>query len=384
MGTPKIKSKDDMRRLKGEMEKWIQVREQAARRQVSNAEEELKRVLGENAKVKKALGAGPAVEPVPPPPQDEPLIRDEEHQCREGNELRSPCGKSVHDNQVIRAFEKPLEQQPHDSQDATQIASGFLKELEQLRLQVAILRNENWRLESTHKTDQETIEGLRTEMQEAITELDELRTRQTAKNVHSAPDPTQQIQHGEVYMPPTPLITPRDTEAPHNLQSAKAPAQSLGDNCPSKVAETPKVKGKKGKAAVMPTPIKPVLFVNPTSPQESSIQSYQQKMYLLQVKVYSQLPVDASDIPWPVLPLPGKAYPIKIHGRKEIQLTDVMKFVKAFWIGGNGLAKKRAVEMISAWSWMCHAGRVKCTKDLRSWIERTTTFLHEAKRKLGL
>lgn len=365
----------------------MEVREEAARRQVSNAEEELKRVLGENAKVKKALGAGPAVEPVPPPPpqvpQDEPLIRDEEHQCREGNELRSPCGKPVRDNEVIRAFEEPLEQQPYDSQDTTQIA-GFLKELEQLRLQVAVLRNVNWRLESTHKTDQETIEGLRLEMQEAITELDELRTRQTATNAHSAPDTTQQIQHGEVYMPPTPLITPRDAKAPYNLRSAKAPAQSLGGNCPSKVAETPMVKRTKRKAAVMPTPIEPVLFVNPTSPQESSIQSYQQEMYRLQVKVYSQLPVDVSDIPWPVLPLPGKAYPIMIHGRKEIKLTDVMEFVKAFWIGGNGLAKERAVEMISAWTWMCQAGRVKCTKDLRSWIGRTTTFLHQAKRKLGL
>jgi hypothetical protein len=383
MGTPKIKSKDDMRRLKEEMEKWMEVREETAKRQVSDADEVLKRVLGENAKVKKALGAGTAVALVPPP-QDKPLTQHEKHR----NELRSPCGKPVHDNEVTRAFEEPLEQQPHTHhrQGTTQIAqnAGFLEELEQLRLQVAILRNENWRLESTHKIDQETIEGLRLEMQEAITELDELRTRQTAKNVHSSSAPIQQTQHGEVHMLPTPLITPRAAEAPHNLQRANAPVQSLGDNCPPKISEKPKVKRKKRKAAVMPTPIEPVLFVDPTCPQESSIQSYQQKMYLLQVKVYSQLPVDVSDIPWPILPLPGNAYPIMIHGRKEIKLTDVMEFAGAFWIGGNGLAKERAVEMISAWSWMCIGRRVKCTKDLRSWIGRTTTFLRQAKEKLAL
>jgi len=382
MGTPKIKSKDDMRRVKEEMGKWMQVREETAKRQVSDAEEVLRRVLGENSKVKKALGAATVVALVPPP-QDKPLIQEEEHQCRDVNELRSPCGKPVHDNEVTHVFEVPLEQQPYDNQDITQIAD-FLEELEQLRLQVAILRNENLGLESTHKIDQETIEGLRLEMQEAITELDVLRTRQTAKNVHSVSAPTQQIQHGEVYVPPTPLITPRDAEAPYNPQWAKAPMQSLRDNCPPKVAEKPKVKGKKKKAAVMPTPIEPVLFVDPTSPQESSIQSYQQKMYLLQVKVYSQLPVDVSDIPWPILPLPGKAYPVMIRVRTEIKLTDVMEFSKTFWIGGNGLAKERAAEMISAWSWMCQGKRVKCTKDLRSWIGRTTTFLCKARRKLGL
>ena len=375
MGTPKIKSKDDMRRLKEEMEKWMQVREETARRHVSNAEEELKRVLGENGKVMKALGTRPA--------KSEPLIRDDGHQyCRrEENELRSPCSKPLHDNEVIRPFEEPLKQQPYDIQDATQIA-GFLEELEQLRLQVASLRNENARLESTHQIDLETIEGLRLEMQEAITELDGLRTRQTAENVHSASDPAQKIRHGEVYVPPTPLATPRDAEPHNNPQWAKA-VPPPGGNCPPKVAEKPKVKRKR-KAAVMPVPIEPVLFVDPTTPQESSIQSYQQKMYLLQVKVYSRLDVDVSDIPWPVLPLHGKAYPVMIHGRKEIKSADVMEFAKAFWIGGNGLAKERAVEMISAWSWMCPPGRVNCTKDLRSWIGRTTTFLRLAKEKLGL
>ncbi len=375
MGTPKIKSKDDMRRMKEEMEKWMEVREVTARRQASDAEEQLKRVLGENAKVMKALGAKPAT--------SKPLIQDEEHECREGKELRFPCGKPILDNEVIQTFEKPIEQQPYDIQGATQIA-GFLEELEQLRLQVALLHNENSRLESTHQTDQETIEGLRLEMQEAITELDVLRTRQTAENVHSASDPAQQIQHGEVYVPPTPLITPRDAETQHTLQGAKAPVPSPGDNCPPVGAEKPMVKRKKKKAAVMPAPIEPVLFVDPATPQESSIQSYQQKMYLLQVKVYSQLPVDVSDIPWPVLPLPGMAYPIMIHRRKQIQSADVMKFTKAFWIGGNRLAKERAVEMISTWSWMCHAGRVICTKDLRSWIARTTTFLRLANEKLSL
>ena len=373
MGTPKIKSKDDMRRLKEEMEKWMQVREETARRHVSNAEEELKRVLGENGKVMKALGARPA--------KSEPLIRDDGHQyCRrEENELRSPCSKPLHDNEVIRPFEEPLKQQPYDIQDATQIAA-FLEELEQLRLQVASLRNENSRLESTHQIDQETIEGLRLEMREAITELDELRTRQTAENVHSASDSAQQIRHGEVYVPPTPLITPGDAEPRSNPQRVKA-VPPPGGNCPPKVTEKPKIKRK---AATMPAPIKPVLFVNPTTPQESSIQSYQQKMYLLQVKVYSQLAVDVRDIPWPVLPLSGKTYPIMIHSRKEIKLADVMKFAKAFWIGRNGLAKERAVEMISTWSRMCLPGRVNCTKDLRSWISRTTTFLHLAKEKLGV
>ena len=188
MGTPKIKSKDDMRRLKAEMEKWMHVREETARRQVSNAEEELKRVLGENGKVMKALGAKLAM--------SEPLIRDEERQSREGNELRPLCSKPLHDNEVIRPFEGPFKQQPYyDIQDATQIA-GCLRELEQLRLQVASLRNENSTLESTRQVDQETIQGLRLEMQEAITELDELRTRQTAENVHLASAPAKQIQHG--------------------------------------------------------------------------------------------------------------------------------------------------------------------------------------------
>ena len=379
MGPPKIKSKDDMRRLKDDMEKWMEVREVTARRQASDAEEELKRVLGENAKVMKALGAKPAM--------SKPLIiRDEEHECREGNELRSPCGKSVHDHEVIRPIEKPLEQQPYDIQAAAQIA-GFLTELEQLRLQVALLRNENRRLESTHQIDQETIEGLRLEMQEAITELEDLRTRQTSENVlsASAPAPAQLIQHGEeVYVLPTPLITPRDAETQHNLQKAKAPVPSPGDNCPPKVVEQPMVKRKKRKAAVMPTPVEPVLFVDPTTPQEASIQSYQQKMYQLQVKVYSQLPVDISDIPWPILPLPGKAYPVMIHRRKAIQSADVMEFTELFWIGGNGLAKERAAEMISTWSWMCPPGRVNCTKELKSWIGRTTTFLRLAKEKLRL
>jgi len=364
------------------MGKWMEVREETAKRHVSDAEDMLRRVLGENAKVKKALGAETAVALVPPPLHN-PLIQEDEHPCRDVNELRSPCGKPVHDNEVTQAFEVPLEKQPYDNQDTTQIA-GFLEELEQLRSQVAILRNENLRLESAHKIDQETIGGLRLEILEAITELDVLRTRQTAKNVHSASAPTHQIQHGEVYVPPTPLITPRDAEAPYNPQWAQAPMQSLRNNCPHKVAEKSKLKGKKKKAAVMPTPTEPVLFVDPTSPQESSIQSYQQKMYLLQVEVYSQLPVDISDIPWPILPLPGKAYPVMIHGRTEIKFTDVMEFAQTFWIGGNGRAKERAVEMISAWSWMCPAGRVKCTKDLRTWIRRTTTFLYQARKNLGL
>ena len=166
------------------------------------------------------------------------------------------------------------------------------------------------------------------------------------------------------------------------LQRTKT-APPPGGNCPPKVAEKPKVK-KKRKAAAMPAPIEPVLFVDPATPQESSIQSYQQKMYLLQVKFYSQLAVDVSDIPWPILPLPGKTYPIIINGRKEIRSADVMKFAEAFWIGGNGLAKERAVEMISMWSWMCPPGRVNCTRGLRSWIGRTTTFLRLAKEKLGL
>ena len=354
----------------------MEVREMTARRQASDAEEELKRVLGENAKVMKALGARPAM--------SKPLIiRDEEHEHREGNELRSPCGKPVHDNEVIRPFEKPLEQQPYDIQAATQIA-GFLTELEELRLQVALLRNENLRLESTHQIDQETIEGLRLEMQEAITELDELRTRQTAENVHSVSAPAQQSQHGEVYVLPTPLITPRDAETQHYLERTKAPAPSPGDNRPPKVAEKPMVKRKKRKAAVMPAPIEPVPFVDPTTPHEASIQSYQQKMYLLQVKVYSRSPVDVRDIPWPVLPLPGNVYPIMIHRRKEIQAADVVKFAELFWIGGNGVAKERAVDMISNWSWMCPTGRVNCTKELRSWIGRTTTFLRLARETLRL
>jgi hypothetical protein len=375
MGTPQLKSKDDMRRLKEKMEEWMKVREETARRQVSDAEEELKRILGENTKVKKAIGLALA-----PLPQDELLIRD---QRREGIKLGSPCHKPVCDSKAIRPFDEPLGQQPYESQDTTQTA-GFLKELEQLRLQVTALGNENRKLESTHKIDREIIEGLRLEMQEAITELDELRTRHTAENVHSASDPTQQLQHGGVYVLPTSLITPQGAEAPHNLQSAKPAARSPCDSRPPKVSEEPMTKRKKKKAAVMPTPIKPVLFVDPANPRESLIQSYQQKMYLLQVKVHSRLPVDVRDIPWPVLPPPGKAYPITIHGRKEIKSADVMKFAEAFWIGGKGLAKERAVEMISAWTWMCPTGRVKCTKDLGSWIGRTTTFLHQAKRKLGL
>lgn len=382
MGTLKIKSKDDMRRLKEEMEKWMQVREESARRQVCGAEEVLKRVLGENGRVKKAFGTEPTVVLVPPP-QIELIIQDEEHQRREGNELRSPCRKHVQDGEVIWPIDEPLGQQPYKSQDTTHIA-GFQKELDQLRLQVAVLHNENQSLESTHKIDRETIEGLRLEMQEAITQLNELQARHTANNVHSAPDPTQQLQHGQVYVLPTPSITPQNAKATHKLQRAKPPVQPSGNNCAPKVAESPKAKRKKRKAAVMPTPVEPVLFVDPTNPQASSIHSYQQKMYLLQVKVYSGVPIEVSDIPWPVLPRHGMAYPIMIHSRKEIKLVDVMEFAQAFWIGGNGLAKERAAEVISAWSWMCPPGRVKCTKDLKSWIGRATTFLYQAKKELGL
>ena len=384
MGAPKIKSKDDVQRLEAEMKKWMQVREKTARRKVSEAEEGLKRVLGENAKVKKALGIEPAVALIPPP-QDEPRIVNETsqgHQHWERQKSKSPYHQSAH-NEVLPSLDVSFEQQSYGGQDTKQIAS-LQKELEELRLQSEVLRNENWRFKSAHQTDQEIIEGLRLEMQQAITELDALRTRHITEPVHSAPDPTTASQHEEACMPRAPSITPQDPPVSHNCQATKTLVRSPSDIRPPKTAELHKIKRKKKKAAVMPTPIEPVLYMDPTNPQETSIQSYQQRMYQLQVKIYSRLPVDINDIPWPVFPIPGKTYPVTILGRKQIKSADVLEFAKGFWVGGKGPAKERAVKMISAWSWMCPPGRVECTKDLRSWIGRTTTFLRHAREKLSL
>jgi len=364
-----------MRKLKEEMERWMEVREETARQKVSAAEEELKRVLGENAKVKKALRVAPEVAVVPLP-RDETFILDEisqDHQRRERNEPRSPRHKSVHYNEVFSLLDEPHGLQPYDIQGTKRIAS-LEKELEELRLRSVVLLDKNSRLEFAHLVDQETIEGLRLEMQEAITELDALRTRHIADKVHSESAGAQGSQNVEAYIPPTPSITPQDHINP---PTAKPPAQPPSDICPPNVAEKPKGKRKKKKAAVMATPVEPVLFVDSTNPQQQSIQSYQQKMYLLQVKVYSRSPVDVWDIPWPVFPCREI-----IHSRKEIKSAEVMEFSKAFWIGGD--AKERATEVIAAWSWMCPPGRVECTKDLRSWIGRTTTFLRQAREKLGL
>lgn len=381
MGTLNVKSKDDMRRLKEKTEKWMKVREETAKQKVSEAEEELKRVLEENEKVRKALGVAPEVALV----RDEPFILDEvsqDHQ-REGNNPRSSRHKHIHDDKVLGPFEVPHGPQICDSQEAKRIAS-LEKESEELRLRSALLRDQNSRLESAHQMDREIIEGLRLEMQEAITQLDVFRTRDITDRVHSASACTQCSQLGEAYVPLIPSIAPRDAETQNALPTAERRAQPPSNILPPKDAENPKATKKKKKAAVMPTPVEPVLFVDPTNSQEPSIQSYQRKMYLLQVKVYSRSAVDVSDIPWPVFPLARKAYPIVIQGRKDIKSAGVMEFAKAFWIGGDGLAEKRAGEMIAAWSWMCAAGRVQCTKDLRSWIERTTTFLRHAREKLGL
>ena len=382
MGTLKTKSEDDMRRLKNEMEKWMEVREETARQKVSEAEEELKRVLGENEKVKKAIGVAPEMALLPLP-REEPFILDEvspAYQRREGNRLRSPRHTYVHDDEVFQPFEESHEPQTCDSQDTNQITS-LKQELEELRLQSMSLHDENARLESVHQMDREIIEGLRLEMQEAITELDGLRTRHIADHIYSEPARAQSPQHEEAYIPPTPSITPQEAEAPHNHPPTEAPAQPPGDICPPEVARNPKAKRRK---KTMPTPVEPVLFVDPTNPHELTIQAYQQKMHLLQVKVYSRSAVDIRDIPWPVFPPAGKSYPVIIQGRKQIKAVDVMKFAKAFWIGGSGLAKERAGEMIAAWAWMNPPGRVECTKDLRSWIGRTTTFLHQARERLSL
>ena len=370
-----------MRKLVKEMEIWMEVRERTARQEVSKAKEKLERVLEENAKVKTALGVGPKVASVPPP-RDEPLVLSQDHLRGEENKPRSPHQTCVRDREDFRPFEELPVQQPYNDQDTKRIAS-LEKELDESRLQAAVLHDENMKLESAHKMDRETIEGLRLEMQEAIFELDALRTRHIPEKVHSSSAPVQRTQPEEVYAPPTPSITPQGEEPPHHLQTERPPAQSSSATYPPKAEESPKVKRKKRKAAVVPTPVKPRLFVDPTNPQESLIQLYQQKMYLLQVKVHSRLPVDIGDIPWPVFPPGGKTYPIVIHGRKGIKSADVMEFAKTFWIGGNGLAKERAAEMIFAWSWMCPPGRVECAKNLRSWIGRTTTFLLHARKKLG-
>src|SRR5258708_37792138 len=102
MGTPIIKSKTDMRRLKEEMEEWMEVREETGRQKVSGAEEELRRVLGENEKVKRALGVAPEVVLVPLP-RDDPFIFDAVSQDQQqGNKLQSPRHGYVHDNEVFQ------------------------------------------------------------------------------------------------------------------------------------------------------------------------------------------------------------------------------------------------------------------------------------------
>jgi hypothetical protein len=362
------------RKLKDDMNGWMDKRETAAAQKLKEAQWELQRVHAENQRVRKRMGDPCAKLDIPTMAADSAISKRRDSVRRRSAESRI----AVNDHEMVL-----------ERNGSSPTTEELLEEMEKSRKRIIELKEENDELRTRRALDILTIRELEESKEESeriIRELKEKLSRAVEElhlesldksSVKVSPPPTPPFTPSPTHIAPIKLTLQPPTRAlPPPPPPPDAREKSVADHGPHPWPRPPSWKtiadpnatpiahapplvssppptvshARSPNPRALSYPHLPRLIIPgsadrlsvPLPIHQPTFATYNRMMALLRDSGEDALPLQPSDIPWPMFPVPGAPYPggIVSPGDKPAVIEFVHAYCAGSMAAGNEMSRQ--------------------------------------------